>query len=195
MLVKIGGSLLEYSREILKILKKYDPVIVPGGGVFAELVRRIYSGYGISEKAAHRMAILAMEQYGLFLSDISGIPSSYELGNSRPFIFLPSRLLEEEPLKASWDVTSDTIACHVAKLLGERIFIKLTDVDGVLVRGRYVKEISATELLKIGTTCVDKELPKYLMKYGINCWVVNGKRLENVDRAMRGNIKGTLISH
>jgi len=69
-------------------------------------------------------------------------------------------------------VTSDTIAAWVAFKLGAR-FIKVTDVDGIYLNGTLQKELRAEELIGI-ETCVDAELPNYLMKYKMNCEIING---------------------
>jgi hypothetical protein len=194
--VKIGGSLLKYSKPILELLRDKDVIIVPGGGVFADTIRNIYEEYSLSDLAAHKMAILAMDQYGLYLSDISGIPFSRKLDTETPFIFLPSQLLEEEdPFEPSWDITSDTIACYIARLIGAERLIILTDVDGVFIDGKRVDKISAEELLKYGETCVDKELPNYLIEYSMDCLVVNGKKHEQIKKALKGLQVGTLIVH
>lgn len=194
--VKIGGSLLKYSKPILELLGDRDVIIVPGGGVFADTIRNIYEEYSLSDLAAHKMAILAMDQYGLYLSDISGIPFSRKLDTETPFIFLPSQLLEEEdPFEPSWDITSDTIACYIARLVGAERFIILTDVDGVFIDGKRVDKISAEELLKYGETCIDKALPHYLIEYSIDCLVVNGKKHEQIKKALQGLQVGTLIVH
>ena len=42
-------------------------VIVPGGGPFADAVRALQPALGMGELVAHRMAILAMQQFGLAL--------------------------------------------------------------------------------------------------------------------------------
>jgi hypothetical protein len=191
--VKLGGSLIRYAKDILAILRGYDVLIVPGGGVFANTVRRVYEELSLTDLAAHKMAILAMDQYGLLLSDLSGLPTSESPDAATPFIFLPSSFLEEkDPFQPSWDVTSDTIACYIAKEVGADGLLILTDVDGIFLGGELVGEVSAKEL-QYTETCVDKALPRYLMEYRMDCWVVNGRDLERVRDAMEGNIMGTLI--
>ena len=66
LVVKVGGSLAESGRlaDILDILAraKRPLVVVPGGGPFAHAVRELQPELGLSDAAAHRMAILAMHQ-------------------------------------------------------------------------------------------------------------------------------------
>ena len=193
--IKVGGSLFSYAREVLSLLQAYDVLVTPGGGPFAGTVRRMQNEQGLSNANAHKMAILAMDQYGLFLSDASGIPTYDSLeAIETPGIFLPSKMLQkDDPFEPSWDVTSDTIACHIGHLAGARRFIILTDVDGILVDGGLVAEITASELKKLPETCVDKALAEYLIKYGMDCHVANGLDSEAVERVLKGENTGTTI--
>ena len=74
--VKIGGSLLgtpELERW-LEIFVKYSDghiVIVPGGGIFADAVREAQKLTKISDACAHKLAVLAMDQFGLLLANMN----------------------------------------------------------------------------------------------------------------------------
>ncbi len=190
--VKVGGSLIDYAKDIITVLKNYDALIIPGGGIFADTVREVYKKFGLSEQAAHRMAIAAMEQYGTFLSDISGVKTASSANKIKtPCIFLPYRL--KKTFKPSWRVTSDTMACYIARKVGAEKFILLKDVDGIYIKSKLVSKISARELSRYGRTCVDEELPKYLSRYKMDCWIINGKKPERIKKAMGGEFKGTWI--
>ncbi|MEE8401406.1 MAG: hypothetical protein V3R86_04575 [Candidatus Hydrothermarchaeaceae archaeon] len=193
--VKVGGSLLENARKVMGALIAYDVLIVPGGGAFADTVRSIQGKTGLGEKAAHKMAILAMDQYGLFLSDCSGLPAYSSIRDVKtPAVILPSVLLNStDPFAPSWDVTSDTIACHIAKILGAERFIILKGVDGITVDGRVASEISARELQDLPETCVDLALPGYLLEYEMDCQIVNGMDKSAVERALNGEHVGTIV--
>ncbi|MFQ5800640.1 MAG: amino acid kinase, partial [Candidatus Hydrothermarchaeales archaeon] len=146
------------------------------------------------QEAAHTTAILATHQYGHLLSGLSGIPTITSLEEFKgQAILLPLNIVVNSDLEASWDVTSDTIACYVARLAGEKEFIKFTDVDGILIGGRLVETISAGKLLNT-TTCLDKSLPTYLQTWNMNCRVTNGKTESNIRRALEGEPLGTLIT-
>ena len=80
--LKVGGSLAEYPTSLKRLCRKlavfakdHKILIVPGGGTFADAVRDFDKTHGLSSTVAHKMAILAMDQFGLFLSDIT--PNSY----------------------------------------------------------------------------------------------------------------------
>ena len=216
--IKVGGSLAE-NPPVLKTLchrlselsKKHGVIVIPGGGKFADVVREFDQKYALSMDAAHKMAILGMDQFGMLLSQV--IPSScatYSLLDAKRLsegkvvpIFLPSQMLfQEGPLEPSWDVTSDSIAAYVASQLNAHKLILVTDVDGIFKRNpkkhantKLIPTISASELLTFAQrTSVDKFLPKLLLKARLDCYVVNGAYPERVDAILTGqNTVCTLI--
>ena len=208
VVVKLGGSLINSAQDIVNSLHKYAEaaesrnsiLIVPGGGIFADSIRSAGKQYDIGEVAAHWMAILAMEQYGYYLIDktgVGGVDSINDLPDGVS-ILLPYRLLKEtDELAHSWNVTSDTIAAWVASMIGARVdarFVKVTDVDGVLVDNTLVQEIGATDLFDMGTTCVDIGLPQFIRANNMDCVVVNGHYPDRVIAAVEGEaVIGTYI--
>jgi len=214
--LKVGGSLAEdptslvrLCQELSVLAKAYRILIVPGGGEFADTVRKFDKAYGFSNMVAHKMAILAMDQYGFFLSDIT--PNSYisyslkEISNSVTGmlpIFLPSKLMfREDPLEHSWDVTSDTIAAYIAGLLHAEKLVLVTDVDGIFsedpeknVDATCIEELSAKKLLGWDKrTSVDKTLPKILLQANLDCYVVNGGYPERIKLILEN--KKTVCTH
>ena len=140
------------------------------------------------------MAVLAMEQYGYYLADgtDSILVDSLEIPGKGTYILLPYNLLRNnDELPHTWDVTSDTIPAWVASKLKAR-FIKLTDVDGIYLDGVYMHEIHAEELAG-KQTCVDAQLPNFLMKNKMNCEIINGNCPGRVVNALKGNVSGTVI--
>lgn len=180
-------------------------IIVPGGGVFADTIRKVYgeyhAEYGLTQEAAHSMAILAMEQYGYFLSGISGIPvcDSVDTECKLPIrILLPARMLlgkyencfgdtrhsEDAGIPHTWDTTSDAIATWIAHKCNANI-IKATDVDGIMQDGAVLERISARELIGWDVSCVDTVTPEMLLRHHINCVVANGRNPERIIDAMK----------
>jgi 5-(aminomethyl)-3-furanmethanol phosphate kinase len=98
-------------------------VVVPGGGPFADTVRDAQARAGFGDLAAHRMAILAMQQYGLMLQALEprlGL-AEVERGLRGPgaVVWLPWRMVGRlETVEASWDVTSDSLALWLARRIG-----------------------------------------------------------------------------
>ena len=214
--LKVGGSLADnpasltrLGQELSVLAKAHRIMIVPGGGEFADTVRKFDKTYKLSNVVAHKLAILAMDQYGLFLSDIA--PNSYssysleEISNSANGtlpIFLPSKLMfREDPLEHSWDVTSDTIAAYIAGLLHAKKLILVTDVDGIFsedpeknVDAKLVEELSAEELQGWNRrTSVDKTLPQILLQANLDCYVVNGGYPERIKLILEN--KKTVCTH
>jgi aspartokinase-like uncharacterized kinase len=129
--VKLGGSLAESMRlpAILELVgnARAPVVIVPGGGAFADAVRRAQADFAFSDEAAHRMALLAMHQTGLMLASLHPRLKPVEtlaglkrmLGGTQIPIWLPLRLaLRDRRIPADWSATSDGLAARLAERLG-----------------------------------------------------------------------------
>ena len=206
--IKVGGSLAEdpeklraLCQKLGELAKKYAFIVVPGGGGFADVVRVFDDRFALSRTVSHRMAILAMDQFGLLLSSITphsnvfhSLESAKELSEAGAMpIFLPSRLLfEDDPLENSWDVTSDSIAAYVASRVHAEKLVLVTDVDGVFTgdpkkkcSAKLIERLSAEQLIKLNQrTSVDRYLPKLLLDAKFDCYVVNGFLAERVEAVL-----------
>jgi aspartokinase-like uncharacterized kinase len=208
--IKVGGSLAEEPEQLIslcgklsELAKKYGLVVVPGGGRFADVVRDSDRRFSLSSEVSHRMAILGMDQFGMLLAQIT--PNScatYSLEDARQLseteavpVFLPSRLMfKEDPLKNSWEVTSDSIAAYVAGRLQAAKLILVKDVDGIFTKDPktsedavLVERLSAAELLKLNKrTSVDRFLAGLLVESPFDCYVVNGNFPERVEAVLAG---------
>jgi 5-(aminomethyl)-3-furanmethanol phosphate kinase len=127
--IKLGGSLLASGGLIpclTKINERYAAqggVIVPGGGVLADQIRQLQQEFGFDDRAAHKMAILAMQQMGLLLKGlcphfeiISSIKQITAANNSaRILIWSPDIAeLDKAGIPSSWDITSDSLSAWLA---------------------------------------------------------------------------------
>ncbi|WP_254591390.1 amino acid kinase [Methanocella conradii] len=171
-----------------------DVLVVPGGGPFADMVRDVDERKGLSNDAAHWMAVLAMDQYAYYLSDKAGIELTPLLVKKRGVrILLPYEVLKrQDELPHSWDVTSDTIAAWAALKTASPL-IKATDVDGIMLDGRLQETVNASEIKGV-ETCVDRALPGFLIKHGMDALIVNGLIPGRLENALRGNqVVGTKI--
>jgi aspartokinase-like uncharacterized kinase len=136
--IKLGGSLLSSGslQEWLSTIVKHGAgklVIVPGGGIFADQVRDAQQKWKFDDKAAHQMALLAMEQYAyllqsyapdLGLSDsIEGIEKAISL-NQVP-VWLPFKMINAcQDISSNWDLTSDSLAlCLAEQLNAEHVML------------------------------------------------------------------------
>jgi aspartokinase-like uncharacterized kinase len=195
VVIKIGGS-LGRSRSVGRLLDliarsrgESRVLVIPGGGAFADLVRAEDRRLRLSGSAAHRMAILGMDQYGLQLCDLASeaLPvtslrgAETVLGSGRLPVFLPSRhLSRHDPFHHSWRVTSDSIAAHIARLVRADALLLLKRVDGVFARDPEI-DPAAPLLARVARSrlaryrVVDREFARWVEGIG-SCWIINGAR-------------------
>jgi aspartokinase-like uncharacterized kinase len=183
--LKVGGSLLAVCKDLIDYLIEahVNAVVVPGGGPFAQTVRRYADR--INETAAHWMAVLAMNQYGFYMA-ASGATLVEELNAFEHgiCIFLPFKMLyDKDPLPHSWNATSDSVAGWVAHELKANLVIA-TDVDGIVFSNKLVPRVAARELR--AQTCVDAFLPQLLASHHLDCRIVNGHHFQRVVDAIQG---------
>lgn len=134
-IVKLGGSLAETAdlQSWLGVLACFGGgrvIIVPGGGPFADQVRRSQDQWTFNDRTAHRMALLAMDQYGLMMTGIRGdlkAAASTEalervLSQAGVAVWLPSAMIVDNPsIPESWDLTSDSLAAWLANALNAKM--------------------------------------------------------------------------
>lgn len=202
--VKIGGSLFpEHTTRLCEYLSKSeeDIVLVNGGGELANKLREYDKEYNYSDDTMHWNAIKCMDIIGNMIADkcnsietVNSLEEIYTVLNKGkiPLILTYEILKKEDPLKHSWQLTSDSIACWFAHRLNAKLLI-LTNVDGIYNGNifsndkKLIKSISANELLIFEETSVDKCLPKLLIKYNLDCFVMNGINPEIVLCHLNGN--------
>lgn len=126
--VKLGGSLI-FSPELSPWISALTApgntplVVVPGGGPFADEVRRVQKARSFDDAMAHRMAVLATEQYGLMLCTFSDrlVPAATasEIRNiqqaGRVPVWMAGMMTRNAAdIEACWDVSSDSLAAWLA---------------------------------------------------------------------------------
>ncbi|MGK6311392.1 amino acid kinase family protein [Neorhizobium sp. DT-125] len=141
LVVKLGGSTagrIEMEQWIAVLASATLPlVIVPGGGPFADQVRSSQKEMHFSDAAAHEMAILAMEQFGIViaerhprlqparsLDDLETI-----LAEGGVPVWLPSQMTRNADIAPSWDITSDSLAAWLCGQIGSRHLLLCKQVD------------------------------------------------------------------
>jgi aspartokinase-like uncharacterized kinase len=145
-------------------------VVVPGGGPFADTVREAQPRMGFDDKAAHRMALLAMEQYGCALASMNAhfllteardeIERALDAG--RVPIWLPTRMvMVAREIPWSWDVTSDSLAAWLAGLLG---------ASRLLLMKHVAASMPPEELQARGI--VDPAFPRFMKESGASVSVL-----------------------
>ena len=138
--IKLGGSFwaAEALLAWLEALAKSAVIVVPGGGVFADAVREAQERWGFDDQLAHRLAISAMHQYGLMLQGLcpelqtATQPSLLKeaIKNGQSILWLPDAASLMDPrIKASWEVTSDSLAAWLAENLGAEHLLLVKSVN------------------------------------------------------------------
>ncbi len=138
--VKLGGSLCNDARlatwlDMLVDCGKGQVVIVPGGGPYADAIRIQQQRWQFSDEIAHRMALLAMDQFALQLKGMNpllvvapthaAIASAWS--NNQVALWLPSAMVSSAAeIAATWDTTSDSLAAWLARTLqaGRLVLVK-----------------------------------------------------------------------
>ncbi len=187
-MIKVGGSLAARPAQLRRLMemlagaaRRHWLVVVPGGGSFADEVRRADRRFALGDSPAHWMAILAMDQYGYLLARLAPgaalVRSRRELAPGRLNVLAPSAwLLRADPLPHSWDVTSDSIAAWFAHVLGTRRLMLVKHEDGFIGPDRgpgsmapHVRQI----VLDAFAGAVDAYFPRALDP-AIGCWFACG---------------------
>lgn len=132
--VKLGGSLLAAERLSACLAAATGIagriIIVSGGGSFADLIRHQQRLLGFDDIAAHRMAILSMQQTALLCHSLQPALALAESVDAlkaiaESAIWLPDwRELDADGVPASWDITSDSLAAWLAgKVKADRLIL------------------------------------------------------------------------
>jgi 5-(aminomethyl)-3-furanmethanol phosphate kinase len=140
VVVKIGGALLARTEtfntllaEIAAASAETPILVIPGGGPFADAVRAVDRQLGLTDDAAHWMAVLAMDQYAHAIASrlpggkVVSRPGEIDLvleDGGIPVLAPYEWVREADPLPHSWDITSDSISVWVANEVGaERLVL------------------------------------------------------------------------
>ena len=177
IVVKLGGSVVrspELQAWLDAIASSPRPtVVVPGGGALADEVRTCQRELGLDDGAAHRMALLAMDQLAWA---VAGLRAGLEVGDTeaalrrslehgRVAVWAPYTLVaNRRDIPQSWTVTSDSLALWLGRRLdAERCYV-------IKSIHRQRAEISAVELARDGV--VDAAFPAMLREAGFRAFLL-----------------------
>jgi 5-(aminomethyl)-3-furanmethanol phosphate kinase len=230
IVIKVGGSLSVRPRALRRLMTTLGAlargrtlVVVPGGGSFADEVRRADRRFALADSAAHWMAILAMDQYAYLLAHLAGdrgggrwcparaggrgfpagtggaliVHGPGEIEAGRLNVLAPAAWIgRADPLPHSWDVTSDSIAAWVARRLHAQTLVLLKDVDGVF-DGDPRRRRRIRPAPRAGRDGLDGIVDSYFRQALVQrmpCWIVNGTHPERVRALLEtGHTYGTEV--
>jgi aspartokinase-like uncharacterized kinase len=173
IVIKLGGSVIrspELSSWLDAIMAARVPVVVvPGGGALADEVRACQAKLGFGDTAAHRMALLAMDQLAWA---VAGLRPGFQVGATEadlaatlerglvavwaPYALIAGRTDIEE----SWRITSDSLALWLARQLGARRCYLIKSIEP-----RTQKRTSAAQLARDGI--LDEGFPEMLAEASV----------------------------
>ena len=177
VVVKLGGSVVR-SGELAAWLEAiaaapHPIVVVPGGGALADEVRSCQAALGFGDRAAHRMALLAMDQLAWA---VAGLAQGFAVGTTEAelravlqrgevAVWAPYGLVAgRDDIEESWRLTSDSLALWLAARIGaSRCFL----VKSVRREGRHA---GAQELARAGI--VDAAFPEMLKDSGVPAFLL-----------------------
>jgi dihydroneopterin aldolase len=187
--IKLGGShaFAPHLRPWLHAISRCAGrvVVVPGGGPFADAVREAQGKMGFDDRAAHHMALLAMEQYACALASIepalvmadspTGIRQA--LGRAQVPVWSPVRMvLGAKDIPWSWAVTSDSLAAWLAGQLGAR---------RILLVKHLAAPIDCDLARLVAHAVVDEALPRFLQGLDLEAYVAGPSDLATIVTAIR----------
>ncbi len=171
--VKLGGSVIrstQLDRWLDAIVSAPGPiVVVPGGGALADEVRSCQRQLGFGDPFAHRMALLAMDQ---FAWAVAGLRPGLEVGTTEDAlreivgrghvaVWAPYALISgRTDIEESWQLTSDSLALWLAGQLGANRCSLIKSIPPRLGR------VSAQTLAREGV--VDEAFPAMLAETGVS---------------------------
>ncbi len=196
--VKLGGSLAltPQCAAWLDIFAKWGGplILVPGGGPFADCVRKAQDAMGFDDVVAHRLALIAMGQFGIALaahSDAFTLASAREeidgaLTRGKIPVWLPEKMvLAEAGVAASWEVTSDSLAALLAGVCGACRVLLVKSRD--FAASRSVYELAARQI-------VDPAFPRYAAKAQATIWIAGPASLAGAKSLLkRGEMPGSAV--
>ncbi len=166
LVIKFGGSSASCASVtpwINAIERAANPVVVvPGGGPFADTVRKYQPRMGYDDEAAHEMAILGMEQFGTALISLgtrmvkatSEAEIEAALAKNQVPVWMPlDAVLSDPAIDKDWTVTSDSLAAWLAARFGGIKLCLLKQID--------VPENSTVDAL-VGAQIVDESFARLL---------------------------------
>ena len=199
VIVKLGGSVVR-SLELHVWLDAIAAaprrvVMVPGGGALADEVRSCQERLGFGDGAAHRMALLAMDQLAWA---VAGLRPGFEVGDTeaalrrslaqgRVAVWAPYALIaKRRDIPESWAVSSDSLALWLGAQLGAECCYLIKSVRRTQIA------FSAEQLARDGV--VDVAFPAMLQQAGLHAVLLGrGDQAAFAERLGSSGVGGATI--
>jgi aspartokinase-like uncharacterized kinase len=191
--IKIGGSLYD-SKYLIRWLTAISEcsikqiVIVPGGGPFADQVRRADEKFSLKAVHSHNMAVMAMQQYGAVLASLctslilanSKDKINQAWANEKVAIWEPYDLVQDQcRLDKTWEVTSDSLALWLADVL---------EIKNVLLVKSSKKVLEDASIASLtNNKCIDTSVQKLSEKYQLNIQFLHKSKIDNLHELLYAN--------
>ena len=222
VVIRIGGSViasptnLQLITKYAKLLKKlrkdgHRIVTVVGGGTLARQLIKIGNELGLSEEAQDWLAIHVSRLYAVLFTlklgqnGKKGIPTSVSeavKALNKNGIVVMGGLMP--------GMTTDTVAAQLAQRTKAKLLVKVTDQEGIFDRdprkhedARKLDKLTYSSLTKLLEQnrhragihqILDPVAVKILQKTHVKTIVVNGYRPQNIQKAIEGEIVGTVVT-
>jgi len=198
-IVKLGGSLAlqpQCAAWLDALTVSLSPLIlVPGGGPFADQVRQAQAILRYDQRTAHRMALLAMAQFGLALAahGPAFVPAQSReeinqlLKQKKIPVWLPEAMvLDAVGVPESWEVTSDSLAAWLVGVVGASrlLLIKSCDIE----EGSSLQQLIAEKI-------VDPLFAHFAVQSDAEVWLAGPATLAVApERLQSGQMPGIKLS-
>jgi len=222
VVIKVGGFAFPeqpdtaFLRELAAIFKRlasegYRMAVVAGGGRLARTLIEAGRALGASEALCDELAIRASRLNATLLALALGLPNPLSVPTDTPS--LVRELAAGQPIVVLGGLqpgqSTDSVAVLAAELMGARLVVKATDVDGIYTADprrvpgarkldrltyREAMELLAGKAVRAGTyELLDPLALRLAERSRIAIRVVNGRDPESIYRAVKGEPIGTLV--
>lgn len=192
IVVKLGGSVVR-SGALTGWLDAIAAahmsiVVVPGGGALADEVRTCQSQLGFGDPAAHRMALLAMDQLAWA---VAGLRPGFAVGateaelqaaidRGQVAVWAPyAAIADRTDIENSWRLTSDSLALWLAGQIGAARCYLIKSVE------RKGTRFGAAQLARDGV--VDDAFPAMYEDTGVTAFLLGRNDQLGFTAALTGN--------
>ncbi len=168
-ILKIGGSWIS-NPELIKLLQllkeiKSDEnfILILGGGIFADSVRKVYSDVNMTEKTGNFLALKSTEIFSHMINQMCDYTclvsnlNDLKRKTQKIKIWMPSKTLKDEiSFIKNWQSTSDSVAAW--------LYNKMKSKGLIFIKSLTLKQKTYKLSYLISKNVLDKNIDKYLMK-------------------------------